>query len=64
MYMLLMLLTKQIILFKELTNFIDAKNAIMAGYFNEIFDPSLDIGINNTTFRLISSNALETVLKL
>ena len=48
--------------FKELTNFIDSKNTIMAGDFNEIFDPSLDIGINNTTFNLRSSNSLEAVL--
>ena len=34
----------------------------MAGDFNEICDPSFDIGINNTTFSLKSSNALEAVL--
>ena len=47
---------------KELTNLIDTKNTIVAGDFNEIFDPSMDIGINNTTFSFRSSNALETVL--
>ena len=41
---------------------IDSKNTIMAGDFNEIFYPSLDIGINNTTFNLRSSSSLEAVL--
>ena len=62
MYMPPMILTKKIKKIKELTNLIDTKNTIVAGDFNEIFDPSMDIGINNTTFSFRSSNALETVL--
>ena len=55
-------INEKVLFFKELTNVIDSKNTIVAGDFNEIFDPSLDIGINNTTFSLRSSNALKTVL--
>ena len=55
-------INERIIFFKELTNFIDSTNTIVAGDFNEIFDQSMDIGINNTTFNLRSSKALEAIL--
>ena len=38
---------EKIIFYKELTKCIDSKNTIVAGDFNEIFYPSMDIGINN-----------------
>ena len=49
---------EKIIFLKHLEIFVNNENYIIAGDFNEILDPHLDIGIQNKTFNLESSNAL------
>ena len=44
--------------FNNLKCYIDSKNTILGGDFNEIFDPTTDHGVNTTTFNIKSSNTL------
>ena len=42
--------------------YIDSKNTILGGDFNEIFDPTTDHGVNTTTFSIRSSNTLLSIV--
>ena len=48
--------------YNELNNYIDSDNTIIAGDFNEILDPALDLGINNTTYNVKNSNKLHSLI--
>ena len=47
--------------YNNLKCYIDSKNTILGGHFNEIFDSTTDHGVNTITFNIRSSNTLQSI---